>query len=121
MGKRSDKGWSKRIHAWNRGLRERNSQFRITPEFVSKFKSCKYCSIDLDPINAGLDHQDPLSRGGKDEETNLVIICKVCNRAKSSFDDAEFGALLNCLNKPPFTQDMKLRLLRKLRVAWRIQ
>lgn len=120
MGKRTEKAWVSRIKNWNRGLRERHSDFRITPEFISKFKSCKYCGKEITPITAGLDHQLPLSRGGNDNPENLILCCQACNRGKSSFTDLEFSGLLAYLDKswPP---EMKRRLISKLKCAWRVQ
>lgn len=121
MGKRTEKFWKQRQTNWNRGLRERKSSLKITDEFISRFKKCCYCGVDLTPENAGLDHQQPLSRGGKDSFDNLILICQKDNRAKSSFNHAEYSSLLAFLDKSPWTPEMKLRLLRKMRGAWRIQ
>lgn len=121
MGKRAEKFFKQRIANWNRGLRERKAQFKIDQSFVDKFPKCKYCGVSLTPYNAGLDHQIPISRGGKDNPANLILCCQKCNRAKSSFSDVEYSALLAFLDRPPFTPEMKRRLISKLKAAWRVQ
>ena len=121
MSGRNERSWRQRLHGWNRGLRERKSSLRLNQEYIDRFKSCKYCNKSLTPINAGLDHQQPISRGGKDDLFNLILVCQPCNRAKSSFSDAEFSALLAFLDKPPWTPEMKKRLIAKMKAAWRCQ
>ncbi len=52
---------------------------------------CAYCSAAL---NGGyhLDHMVPISRGGRNDWTNLAIACGRCNPAKSSMTAEEFLA-----------------------------
>ena len=57
--------------------------------------TCRYCGIELEPYfhptgwNKGhwrsgleVDHVIPLSRGGTNDEANLVTACANCNRTK---------------------------------------
>jgi 5-methylcytosine-specific restriction endonuclease McrA len=52
--------------------------------------ACSYCERELDfrngkkPNQATVDHVVPMSRGGSDEESNLVLACKECNERKSN-------------------------------------
>lgn len=49
---------------------------------------CAYCKSIK---NLEIDHIIPLSRGGKEDEDNMQVLCKPCNRKKSnSVDFREF-------------------------------
>lgn len=73
-------GWEKRILAMA-GMRER---------LYEKQKHCEYCNCHLELEQATLDHKLPSSRGGLDEEGNLVICCKICNMLKDNMTVEEF-------------------------------
>ena len=45
---------------------------------------CAYCRKSLSLQRGTLDHLTPKSRGGLTTEENLVVACKICNRAKSN-------------------------------------
>jgi 5-methylcytosine-specific restriction endonuclease McrA len=48
---------------------------------------CGYCSVHEHDVGSTLeiDHFQPLSSGGTDEESNLVYACSGCNKAKGDF------------------------------------
>lgn len=48
---------------------------------------CGYCSVHENEIGSALeiDHFQPLSSRGRDEESNLVYACPACNKAKGDF------------------------------------
>jgi Restriction endonuclease len=48
---------------------------------------CGYCSVHENDVGSALeiDHFQPLSSGGTDEESNLVYACSACNKAKGDF------------------------------------
>jgi len=46
--------------------------------------TCLYCGNHFDNISLSRDHVVPLSRGGKDEWTNVVTACKRCNARKGN-------------------------------------
>src|SRR5262249_43615031 len=48
---------------------------------------CGYCSVHENDVGSALeiDHFQPLSSGGIDEESNLVYACSACNKAKGDF------------------------------------
>jgi len=48
---------------------------------------CRYCGVPLFPAEATIDHFIPRSKGGCDEEWNLLLARETCNRVK---DDHEF-------------------------------
>jgi len=45
---------------------------------------CWYCGADLSKTGEHLDHRIPLSRGGSDNASNLVLACPKCNLSKGS-------------------------------------
>ena len=55
---------------------------------------CFYCDIDLSEPNnlvlASYDHVQPLSRGGSNDENNIVFSCTNCNREKAILTLDEF-------------------------------
>ena len=44
------------------------------------------CRICGDTANLCIDHIIPKSRGGKDTEDNLQVLCRTCNAVKQNFD-----------------------------------
>lgn len=48
---------------------------------------CAYCGA----VGEQIDHANPVSRGGSDEITNLVLACESCNKHKGAQTIAEFG------------------------------
>jgi hypothetical protein len=48
---------------------------------------CGYCSVHENDVGSALeiDHFQPLSSGGMDEESNFVYACSACNKAKGDF------------------------------------
>lgn len=51
---------------------------------------CHYCDIELHISEATLDHQCPVSRGGRTVLDNLVLACAPCNRTKGRKTSEEF-------------------------------
>lgn len=47
-----------------------------------RFK-CTYCGRGVTWTSAEIDHVEPTSQGGSDEDTNLVTACVRCNQEKS--------------------------------------
>lgn len=45
---------------------------------------CYYCKQTISPIHADLEHMTPVSRGGLDQTTNIVLSCYTCNKEKHS-------------------------------------
>ena len=44
--------------------------------------TCQACGARAPDVELEVDHKIPISRGGKDEESNLTTLCKDCNRGK---------------------------------------
>ncbi len=62
---------------------------------------CIYCGRDMisslnDWLSLEIDHLEPSSKKGKDEDDNRVTSCNVCNRLKSSYKpDKDFPSGFN--------------------------
>lgn len=66
---------------------------------------CNYCNLPFDatdsPLNKGLriptrDHFIPYSKGGRNAQDNIYIVCQYCNLLKGDFLPEEFIYWLGC-------------------------
>ncbi len=46
--------------------------------------TCRYCGARAPDVELEVDHKIPVSRGGTDEEDNLMTSCLECNRGKGN-------------------------------------
>lgn len=69
---------------------------KIRVRLVNADGSCFYCGRELTVGDSTLDHVVPRSRGGGEDEGNLVLACRKCNRRKS---DHGFDRLACHLNR----------------------
>lgn len=53
-------------------------------------KNCHYCNTKLQRRLKTIDHKIPLTRGGTNDEENLVMSCLPCNLKKSWMTESEF-------------------------------
>jgi len=120
MGDKQIKHWRSKVSHWNFWLKKRGGVFRVNLEWAMKYKECPYCGIALEAGNVGLDHKQPLSKGGPDIESNLHLVCQLCNRAKGNMNHQQFSVLMSCLSGAPFDDKTRTMVCRKLRAAWRI-
>jgi 5-methylcytosine-specific restriction protein A len=78
--------------------KERNKarQLRATQWWKRKRSSgvCHYCHKVFDPKTLTMDHEIPLSRGGRSEKYNLVPCCKACNTQKKQMLPSEWDAYM---------------------------
>ena len=51
---------------------------------------CMYCGVRLTTDNLQIDHMDPVSRGGSNDDVNLQALCRRCNIRKGNHTDEEF-------------------------------
>lgn len=58
---------------WRNELREK---------LLAEDSHCRYCRAAIAAHSCRLTHIVPLSKGGKDGESNITVACKGCNRAK---------------------------------------
>lgn len=52
--------------------------------------TCPYCLGQFPLSEATRDHKNPKSRGGKTDETNIVLCCKKCNAEKGALTVEEY-------------------------------
>jgi len=45
---------------------------------------CQACGASSPDVELEVDHRIPISKGGTDDESNLVTLCKDCNRGKGN-------------------------------------
>lgn len=45
---------------------------------------CRLCSADMVVVNYHLDHIVPLSKGGRNTDINMQLLCPSCNRSKNA-------------------------------------
>jgi len=69
---------------------------------------CIYCGRDMlssldDWLSLEVDHLQPSSTKGKDEDDNLVTSCNVCNKLKSNFDPGDL----------PEDMEQRIEIMRK--------
>ena len=57
--------------------------------FALQRGTCAICRCKL-PASYHVDHITPLARGGRNEKTNLQLLCPPCNLRKSARDPLEF-------------------------------
>ena len=89
---------SKMVHEERRRARELNAEGSYTPEEVWQMVDdqdglCAYCETPLFG-RYHIDHMIPLSRGGRNDWTNLAISCPECNFRKNARTAEEFVMLL---------------------------
>lgn len=99
---------AKRQAAWranNQDLAARRAKLSTNYELIRRLRQhdggeCSYCGITMDfrvgktPTSATIDHLMPMSRGGGDEDENLVLCCRSCNEQKNNRTPGEAGLAL---------------------------
>lgn len=79
---------------------DRSSRSLKNGVIANKLK-CHYCGIkDENGTIFEEDHYVPLSRGGKDHKSNIVISCRPCNQRKGSMTGDEYLSHLKNLLSP---------------------
>ena len=89
----------KAIHEDSRPLRrtdaeKRRDKFKLSSSrrlqiYEKDGHKCHYCG---NPEHLTIDHRLPISRGGSDDDDNLVACCKSCNSSKGTKSYDEFIA-----------------------------
>lgn len=87
-------------------MKTRNSERmkRTTRRLLAIDPTCVYCGrvlrydhSTLGPVpnkECSIDHLLPVSRGGTDDPSNLVLACKGCNRSKSDRTPDEWAEMI---------------------------
>ena len=63
------------------------------------FVICYYCKCEIAPFQSHLEHKHPVSRGGGNQRSNLVLSCSSCNLRKGKKTHDEFIRTLQKLEK----------------------
>ena len=63
---------------------------KLHDKIKEKYHYCFYCGKYLEKNKRTVDHIEPVSKGGKDIEENIVVSCKRCNSNKSDYSLHEF-------------------------------
>jgi hypothetical protein len=83
------------------------SNYKARKSIVKRTSNiCYYCGKPLTIREKTIDHRTPLSRGGEDTYSNLVVACSKCNAEKDCMTEAEYADYLldknshvECINK----------------------
>jgi len=62
----------------------------VMAQYKTQRGTCFYCPQSLAHVNFHVDHYYPLSRGGSNEPSNIVLACPPCNKAKYNKLPSEF-------------------------------
>jgi 5-methylcytosine-specific restriction endonuclease McrA len=63
--------------------------WEVREYLLAKFnRTCQYCGVTDQPLE--VDHVQPLSRGGSDRVSNLVLACHACNQTKGNQNIKDF-------------------------------
>jgi 5-methylcytosine-specific restriction endonuclease McrA len=69
---------------YRKPIRSRMSMTQEKRRMHADDPRCHWCAVDLDEYNATVDHLIPLSVGGTDARSNLVLACVPCNNARGN-------------------------------------
>jgi hypothetical protein len=62
---------------------------------------CPFCLTTITAEDFGVDHIQPVARGGGHRLVNLTVCCQPCNRAKGPLTPGEYGELLGVIRGWP--------------------
>lgn len=67
--------------------------------FKKKLKPKKKCRYCLSKDNLTYDHKVPIIQGGKDEVSNIQVLCQRCNQRKSGFSHNQIKGLVEWIRE----------------------
>lgn len=70
---------------------ESQSRRRRRRLFKTRDPICHYCKVELTLKDSTVDHKIPRSRGGGNEDENLVLCCHTCNQDKDDRTVPEYS------------------------------
>ena len=84
-----------RVRAWRKGVKG-----KYYPSDVERLRrlqnnQCAYCEADLEDTGTQVDHKTPLSRGGSNDASNIILSCPSCNQRKGVMTHEEFYLVLD--------------------------
>lgn len=77
----------------------KKSELKIIENVKANNHLCFYCGRQLNKEERTVDHVQPLARGGKTEEENLVVCCEKCNMEKRDMTIMEYKQYLDKKNE----------------------
>jgi hypothetical protein len=86
---------------------------------LEQIRHCPFCTEPLTERNFGIDHEEPISRGGSFELRNTVVCCQGCNRSKGAMNINEFRRLCAVLEQ--FPPSVRRDVLARLRSGGRMR
>lgn len=81
-------------HGYPKGKRPKISKAKRKRIFEKCNSQCVYCKkkVVMGTFDAFIDHVIPLTKGGNNEDENLVVACRRCNGTKGTRLVSEWGA-----------------------------
>lgn len=83
------------ISRHNRRARIKANGGKLSPTiidtlFAEQGGKCSYCFVDLNESGHHLDHVIPISRKGRNDDSNVQLLCPPCNHRKSASHPLDF-------------------------------
>lgn len=84
--------WSRFVHARRERIDGAKGMSRDWPAklLVLQKHKCACCQVDLRKVGYEIDHIDALAKGGSNSDHNIQLLCRKCNRTKSTKNPVEF-------------------------------
>lgn len=103
-------------YAWNIRNRERkrayDRQYRLARWHAARRRiferdgyRCAYCEKVYSYEQLDVDHKEPLSRGGSDDDANKITSCRSCNKRKRASTYTEYMAKLHPDREPDWVRE----------------
>ncbi|MCX4190830.1 HIT domain-containing protein [Methylophaga sp. OBS3] len=78
-----------------RGYIPGRSRFEILKRAGNR---CELCGISSQERQLDVDHIQPVSKGGSNDESNFQVLCRKCNAQKGNRDNTDFRAITDSFN-----------------------
>lgn len=94
--------------------------------------TCQYCGARAPEVKLQVDHVRPKSKGGSDEEFNLVTACATCNQGKTDAElEDRFGMIarevatllergLSVTDAYQEVSDMRISIFNQMEIDWAV-
>jgi len=88
------------------------SKIKFAKVYVKTHGKCAYCGDELNTNDYSIDHIQPKSKGGGNNDGNLFLCCKSCNSRKKNrtLNEFRFYATLKACEMPHFKYEQFLYL-----------
>lgn len=87
---------------------------RVVSEKDAPIWHCEFCSLPLDVEEISIDHDKPLSLGGRTALDNFIVCCKSCNTSKGALGAAQYRSLRACVNGQPKRARLDIGLVKDM-------